>query len=310
MISITERTRNGFSPFSIHGTRLNSSSHSILKAASFKIPISTKERTGCMRTLSVREREISIFEVFRRQGPKYFLYLACLTKRACSNCDRALGLARIPTTHMKTRNAETWKGPPVSPESSSTNSANLFMTRSRSRRCMGIGHQSNALALKDCTLTVSLWLKGGLVEELRNLANQRETTDTPLPLTAKDIFDCATSSTVGLNSHPKTPLPPQSSSGRSHMGNLARPMKTTARDGDDPIEPEVDILNKFFIRTSNGQCGKPTQAGYRDHLYNFLTPRNPSERIDIYSGEGPSVLQQKLFPRSSIKAIGPTLLNT
>jgi len=138
--------------------------------------------------------------------------------------------------------------------------------------------------------------QGRLVEKLQNLANQREITDIPLPLTAQDVFDVCDLLYDWAQFTPENIIAPAVIQWQESYGKTDHTDEEDNKDSDDPIEPEVDILNSFFIQDIE-RAMREVQAGRISRsLYEYLTPRSPSERVDLYSEEGPGVLQQKLHP--------------
>lgn len=230
--------------------------------------------------------------------PKYFLYLGVFDKNELAPiCDRALGLGSDPNDTYENKERGDLEGATCfariklnelgEPLYDEISISTLPWALGTVQRAGLEGLHANGFALA----------QGRLVEELRNLANQRETTDTPLPLTAKDIFDLCDLLYSWAQFTPENTIAPAVIQWQESYGKSSETDEDDGQDGDDPIEPEIDILNSFFIQDIERAMREAHAGRISRSLYNFLTPRNPSERIDIYSGEGPSVLQQKLFPK-------------
>ncbi|WP_018124904.1 DEAD/DEAH box helicase [Desulfovibrio oxyclinae] len=142
--------------------------------------------------------------------------------------------------------------------------------------------------------------QGRLVEKLQNLANQREITDIPLPLTAQDVFDLCDLLYDWAQFTPENIIAPaviqwQESYEKTDETD-EEDTEDDGQDGDDQNEPEVDILNSFFIQDIERAMRQVQAARISRSLYEYLTPHSPSKRVDLYSEEGPGVLQQKLHP--------------
>jgi hypothetical protein len=134
-----------------------------------------------------------------------------------------------------------------------------------------------------------------LIEKLQNFASRRETADTPLSLTAKDIFGLRDLLYDWAQFTPQKEIAPA----------VLQWMESYAKSNNDnednspvdaPLEPEVDILNSFLIQDIERAMRDATTGKVSRSLYEYLTPRAPSERIDIYSKEGRKVLHEKLHP--------------
>jgi len=233
--------------------------------------------------------------------PKYSLYLGVFDKNELAPiCDGALGLDSVPDDTYENKERGDLEGPtcfarlklnefgePLYDEISISTLPWALGTVQRS----GLeGLNANDFALA----------QGRLVERLHNLANQRETTEAPLPLMAEDIFALCDLFYDWAQFTPENTIAPAviqwQESYRKSSETEENDTPDDDRDGDDPTEPEVDILNSFFIRDIE-RAMREAQAGRISRsLYEFLTPRNPSERVDIYSKKGTDVLQQKLHP--------------
>ncbi|EFL51676.1 conserved hypothetical protein [Solidesulfovibrio fructosivorans JJ]] len=135
-----------------------------------------------------------------------------------------------------------------------------------------------------------------LVERLQNFANQRETAGAPQPLTAEDIFALRDLLYDWAKFTPKDETAPAILQWQESHAKSGNADKDNTPEDDALQEPEVDILNSFFIKDlesamEDAEAGKMSRS-----LREYLTPRNPAERIDIYSKEGRRTLQEKLRP--------------
>jgi hypothetical protein len=233
--------------------------------------------------------------------PKYSLYLGVFDKSELSPiCDGALGLGSAPNDTYENQERGDLEGPTCfariklnefgEPLYDEISISTLPWALGMIQRSGLEGLNANGFALA----------QERLVEKLQNLANQRETTDTPLPLTAQDIFDLCDLLYDWAQFTPENIIAPaviqwQESYGKSDKTD-EEGSEDYDQDGDAPTEPEVDILNSFFIQDIERAMREAHAGRISRSLYDFLTPRNPSERIDIYSDEGRKVLYQKLHP--------------
>ncbi len=139
--------------------------------------------------------------------------------------------------------------------------------------------------------------QGRLVKMLQNFATQRGQADTPLPLTAEDVTGLRNLLYEWAQFTPKD----EKALGLIQWQEAYR--RSERNDGDDgqdansPVEPEIDILNSFFIQDIERAIQDVEAGRISRSLFEFLTPRNPTERIDVYSNNGRQLLRQKLHPK-------------
>ena len=70
-----------------------------------------------------------------------------------------------------------------------------------------------------------------------------------------------------------------------------------ANDTGEELEPEIDILNSFYIQDIERAMREIAGGKISSSLYHYLTPLDSSEKVDLYSEVGKQALLEKLHPR-------------
>lgn len=139
--------------------------------------------------------------------------------------------------------------------------------------------------------------QGRLVKMLQNFATQRGQADTPLPLTAEDVTGLRNLLYEWAQFKPNDEKALGIIQWQGSYQRSGSKDEDDRQDADSPVEPDIDILNSFFIQDIERAIQDVEAGRISRSLYEFLTARSQTERIDVYSNEGRQLLKQKLHPK-------------
>ncbi len=74
------------------------------------------------------------------------------------------------------------------------------------------------------------------------------------------------------------------------------PLPDQETDPEEEIEPEIDILNSFYIQDIERTINSVRNGHLPETLRQYLTPRDASERIDLFSEQGREAIFKLLRP--------------